>query len=167
MRERKLLRGGSTGVIARARHLLVFLLALGLVGCDHATKLAAETSLPSPMPLARGVLELRYVQNHDIAFDFFRRVGVPVSPAILALLGIVAIALVTIAARAPRHRVPLAFIVAGAIGNIVDRIVRGYVVDFIHVTGWPVFNVADVAVVIGVLLLIIRRHRVAGASSFE
>ena len=50
---------------------------------------------------------------------------------------------------------PLAYtlILAGALGNVADRVVRGYVVDFIHLHHWPIFNVADVAIVVGAALL--------------
>lgn len=48
---------------------------------------------------------------------------------------------------------------AGAFGNMADRIVRGYVVDFIHLRHWPVFNVADALVVCGVLLLLLARRK--------
>jgi signal peptidase II len=50
-------------------------------------------------------------------------------------------------------------VLGGALGNMVDRIVRGYVVDFIHVKGWPIFNVADIAVVVGVGLMLLSRVR--------
>ena len=46
-----------------------------------------------------------------------------------------------------------ALVVAGAAGNVIDRMMRGYVVDFIHVHYWPVFNVADVTIVAGTILL--------------
>jgi len=48
-----------------------------------------------------------------------------------------------------------ALLLAGAMGNVVDRAVRGYVVDFIHIAWWPVFNVADVAVCLGIVALVI------------
>jgi signal peptidase II len=50
-----------------------------------------------------------------------------------------------------------ALIAAGAIGNAADRLLRGRVIDFIHLRFWPVFNVADVAVVAGVILLLWAR----------
>lgn len=49
--------------------------------------------------------------------------------------------------------------VAGAIGNVADRVARGHVVDFIHVRFWPVFNVADVLVAVGVGLLALTQLR--------
>jgi signal peptidase II len=52
-----------------------------------------------------------------------------------------------------------AMVVAGALGNMVDRGLHGHVVDFIHITRWPIFNVADVAVVAGVLLLALGARR--------
>jgi lipoprotein signal peptidase len=48
----------------------------------------------------------------------------------------------------------LALVAGGAAGNLLDRAVRGYVVDFIHVHGWPIFNVADVAIAAGAILLL-------------
>ena len=55
---------------------------------------------------------------------------------------------------------------AGAFGNALDRARRGYVVDFIEIHRWPIFNVADVAIVVGVVLLgiiMLRRARAEGA----
>ncbi len=49
--------------------------------------------------------------------------------------------------------------VAGAIGNVADRILCGYVVDFIHLSHWPVFNVADACVVVGLIALGLSRSR--------
>lgn len=52
-----------------------------------------------------------------------------------------------------RHLFPLALILAGALGNVIDRVRFGYVVDFIQVYWWPTFNIADVFIVCGVLIL--------------
>ncbi|QQR54658.1 signal peptidase II [Candidatus Peregrinibacteria bacterium] len=51
------------------------------------------------------------------------------------------------------HLLPLAFIFAGAIGNLIDRVHYGYVIDFIQVYWWPTFNLADVFIVMGVAIL--------------
>jgi len=51
-------------------------------------------------------------------------------------------------------RLGLVLILAGALGNLGDRLFRGYVVDFIHVSHWPVFNVADICVSVGAALLL-------------
>jgi signal peptidase II len=53
----------------------------------------------------------------------------------------------------------LALIFAGAAGNYADRIWRGYVVDFVHLAHWPVFNLADVYITLGALSLAFHAHR--------
>ena len=57
--------------------------------------------------------------------------------------------------RLSRTKLALLLVTAGAVGNYLDRILRGYVVDFMHVEHWPVFNVADIYVTLGVALLAI------------
>jgi signal peptidase II len=57
------------------------------------------------------------------------------------------------------ERLGLAMALSGALGNLIDRLVRGYVVDFVKVPHWPVFNVADIAIVLGFALLIVEGHR--------
>jgi signal peptidase II len=183
------------------RLALLILFTVGLFGCDYATKSAAKATLEGTDGIAvapdvlRGAVELRYVENEDIAFSVLRRLGIPRSPELLATLAAVALAIIVGAAIVARRkavrteaagdagraagepaadepglllsRAGLALIVSGALGNLVDRIVRGYVVDFIHVKGWPVFNVADIAVVVGVGLIglaHLRRRRAELAS---
>jgi signal peptidase II len=158
-----------------ARFFFLLFLVVSLFGCDHATKMAAKASLENnaAVPLGpdalNGAFELRYVENRDIAFNAFTALGLPHSPELLAGIGVavVVVLVATIAAAALRRRrdpeqgpgvlgaqIGFALILGGALGNIVDRLARGYVVDFIHVKGWPIFNVADIAVVVGVALLV-------------
>jgi signal peptidase II len=80
---------------------------------------------------------------------------------ILLLTGIIAVGLIWFYKAMPKKkeyfplRVSLVMVLSGAIGNIIDRLFRGYVVDFFEFTffEWPVFNVADIYVVVGVTLL--------------
>lgn len=147
--------------------LLFFVLVLLTWGCDHATKSAAVSSLAgnAAVPVVRG-LELRYVENTDIAFSVLRTLGIPQSPAFLAAISAVATSVLVFSVlrrgAEPRPRLTcagLALVLGGAAGNLVDRIVRGYVVDFIHVSGWPIFNVADIAVVVGMGLIALAHVR--------
>ena len=61
------------------------------------------------------------------------------------------------------EQIGYAVLLGGALGNLVDRLARGYVVDFLHLHHWPVFNVADVAVVAGAVFLAIVSGRAAPA----
>jgi signal peptidase II len=131
-----------------------------LVGCDHATKIAAKSALEgrAPRGLLRGVLDLRYTENTDVAFNLLRTVPEHVrAPLLIAVGGAAVLALLALLLlrRAPGGfaRVALLLVSAGAVGNYLDRVVRGYVVDFVHVPHWPVFNVADAYVTVGAILL--------------
>ncbi|HLK39164.1 MAG TPA: signal peptidase II [Polyangiaceae bacterium] len=142
-----------------------------LAGCDRASKVAAEAALSGhePLSLVRGVLDLRYAENRDVAFNALSRVSVQV-PAwgLTAFAALATMALLV--AWAARRRRPLAqhagfaLVAAGALGNALDRVLRGSVVDFMHVHHWPVFNVADVLIVAGVALLALARQRKPGTS---
>jgi len=141
-------------------HLAIFASLLFLVGCDHATKGVAKGELDAGATheLIRGVVDLRYAENTDIAFNLLRWVPETIrGPGLLVVgaLAIVGLGLLLLRARSEPglRRFALVLITAGALGNYLDRVARGYVVDFVHVHHWPIFNVADVYVTLGWLLL--------------
>lgn len=152
--------------MARFRSFLLLAgLVMGLVGCDHATKRLAETELrghPSPSVIAN-VLELRYTENRDVGFSLLRSVPEHVRKPIIFTLGGAGLGLMALmwfrrrSARWPEH-IAFALILGGALGNLSDRIIRGYVVDFIHLHHWPVFNAADVWLVAGAILLVLSQR---------
>lgn len=121
------------------------------------------------MPIYDGLVELRYAANDDTAFNLLRTLGIARAPSVLVALSAMALAGVLVAwiaaarkATSVIQHVGFALIFAGALGNVVDRAMRGYVVDFIHVARWPVFNVADIAVCVGIgVLLLVRVRRSA------
>jgi signal peptidase II len=137
------------------------LLMLGLVGCDHATKIVAKDELGAGkvVPLLRGWLDLRYVENFDTAFSLTHGWSSAWKAAVLTGLALVMTIIVTAIAwkrrqdAATLEHVGLVLVVAGSLGNALDRLRRGYVIDFIHLHHWPVFNVADILVVAGGILL--------------
>lgn len=144
-----------------ASRWLLLLTTLLLVGCDHATKVAAKDALGlgRVVTLIAGWLDLRYTENFDTAFSLTRAWHGPAKAVVL--LGAAAATMVVLVAVAwsrrhrstPHEHLAYALIFAGAIGNALDRVRCGYVIDFIHVHHWPVFNVADVLVVVGIALL--------------
>jgi len=161
--------------MARKLRGLLLLFAVMLVGCDHATKLAAHTVLQGrTVDVVPGVLDLRYAENHDTAFSLTYGLHSPYKGALLTVLAVVGVLAVALlwwrrreASRA--EQVGYAMLLAGAVGNVVDRVARGFVIDFIHLRYWPVFNVADVLIVAGVawlgLLHVTRTSRARSASS--
>ncbi len=157
--------------------LMTFVAATLLVAFDQATKAWAQGILQplgridTPLP---GV-DFVYVRNPGAAFGMFRDFAVPVGPVTVDgtfLLGVLSLAvsvwLVRLLARpaAPGRpaldrvtRVALTLILAGAVGNMIDRFRLGYVIDFVHVGfgafAIPVFNVADAAISVGAAVLIV------------
>jgi signal peptidase II len=136
---------------------LLFLTALGAYGLDRVTKLWAEATLPGdPVDLIPGVLTLRFTENSGGAFSIGRS-------APWFFVGVTAVVSLVIVATAFRHRrrgvaVGLGLVLGGALGNLTDRAIRasdlrGNVVDFIDLHVWPVFNLADSAIVVGAILL--------------
>lgn len=156
----------------RAVSWLLLLFTLALVGCDHATKAVAEAALErrGPLALVPGILDLHYARNPDTAFSLLRTVHLPakepflVAISLLGLAGV--IALWWRHRRAPTmEQATYALILAGAFGNAFNRVRRGFVVDFIEIDHWPIFNVADVAIVVGAALLAVvalRRPALSG-----
>jgi signal peptidase II len=132
---------------------------IALVGCDHATKWSAKERLEGahPQELLGSALDLRYVENSDVAFNLLRWVHEGIRTPLLLGVGALAVAVLfaLVLRGGPTGSVRAAWvlILGGALGNLSDRLLRGVVVDFIHVAHWPVFNVADVAVTLGILLL--------------
>lgn len=159
--------------MTKLRCFLLLAFSAGLLGCDHATKLAAEHELGAGkvVTVVPSVLELRYARNHDVAFNALSQWDLPHRNAILLVVAVLVTAL-TIAMWV-RHRrnsetwnmgdAGYALVVAGAFGNTLDRLIRGYVVDFIHLTHWPIFNVADACVVLGLIALGLSRSKVRAA----
>ena len=146
--------------------LLVVLLTLSTVGCDQSTKLfAMETLRDAPRVLVPGI-ELTYAENRDMAFGLLKAVlGAEARLWLLSLAKSLALVFGVVFYVARRkissdlERVACGLVLAGAAGNLIDRIHHGYVVDFVKVPYWPVFNVADVAIVMGFGLLLLDAWR--------
>lgn len=104
------------------------------------------------------VLHLTYVQNQGAAFGILQ--GRSLIFLIGALLVIVVLIIFNSRRRQPNLvQVITGLITAGAMGNLLDRVRLNYVVDFFDLGWWPVFNIADVAIVCGAILLVIVLFR--------
>jgi signal peptidase II len=148
----------------RVSRFLVALLFLAAAGCDGATKHSAKVVLEgrAPVQVVRGLVELRYTENRDCAFNALERLHLSsTGPLLLLVTTLAGIAVAALWWRrmnaSPAEHAGFALVAAGAAGNVADRALRGYVVDFIHVAHWPVFNVADAAIVVGAMLIAAAR----------
>ncbi len=141
--------------------LLFFLLIAGVILADQLTKILALQYLApvGSYPLWENVLHLTYVENTGAAFGMLkdhRWVFLVIST--VALGGMIVYMFLN-KSRHPLEIVAVAFIVGGGIGNMIDRIARGFVVDFVDVKCIPfwkyIFNVADIFVCVGCGLFIL------------
>jgi signal peptidase II len=145
-------------------------LPLSIVAIDQATKFLVIRKLPlyEDVPLISGLLSLQHVRNSGAVFGFLSGTSIPGKPYLFAVMSAIALGALTYYARTiPREerlpRFALSLVIGGAIGNLIDRVRFGYVVDFVkmywenHV--WPNYNVADSAISIGLVLLVIDSFR--------
>jgi signal peptidase II len=148
----------------RIKYYIATLLVLAF---DLVAKLVVRGSLAGGrvIEIVPGYLRFSYVGNSGVAFGLFDGVQSFWKPYILAGMAVIALAAIIIySVRMPRDRIllqtALAITMGGILGNFVDRIIRGYVIDFIefHIHDsfyWPNFNVADSAITIGIALLLL------------
>jgi signal peptidase II len=128
--------------------------AAAVIGVDQATKALVRAGIPrgSSDAVFPGV-ELVNVRNHGVAFGFLSDGGTVVA----VVTGAALVALVVFFAlnwRRPLAWLPVGLLLGGAAGNLIDRAREGAVTDFIDLPLWPAFNVADIAITIGVLALL-------------
>lgn len=153
----------SSGSGRAGRLLCRYGLAASVVLLDQLTKLWASTGLDYAQPvIVAPFFNLTLLHNTGAAFSFLSEAGGWQQWFFAAVAVAVSLAIVVWLWRLPKRErlqsVALALILGGAIGNLWDRLVQGYVVDFLdfHVAGyhWPAFNFADAAIVVGAALMI-------------
>ena len=129
------------------------LLVAALVAVDQLVKYLVVQNIPlgQHVPFLPHILDLTYVQNTGAAFSLFNQHTWILTLISLVMSVILAVALVKKFFRHPLGRVCLSLLLAGAVGNLIDRALQGYVVDMFNVLfmNFAVFNVADICVVVG------------------
>ena len=134
-----------------------YLVILGVLLTDHLVKLLVRSTMycGQTIPVIGGIFSITYVQNRGAAFSLFTGRG-------KMIMVITFIALCIAVWYMEKHKnshwtllLSLELIIAGGVGNIIDRAVRGYVTDMFDMHFFPVFNVADIAICVGCGFLIL------------
>jgi signal peptidase II len=131
------------------------LVVLAAVVADQATKQLVASTLPLGDQTAEvGPFSIHHVQNSGIAFGLF-----PTATTIVIVLTAIAVGWMVAffarsGARHPVLPVGLGLVIGGSVSNLVDRIRLGHVTDFLDLTFWPAFNLADTFIVVGVVVLL-------------
>jgi len=169
---------GSDVLLSEHRPLVSPLEVIGIgtiVVVDQITKFVVKSTIPlySKRVIIPNLLDFTHVQNTGAAFGLLNAADFPYKSAVM--IGIATLALVAISIYARQlgaherlSRYGLALILGGAFGNLIDRAIAGYVVDFVDVywgeAHFWAFNVADAAITIGAILVLLemigigRRH---------
>ena len=141
-------------------------IALGVIMVDQAVKAAVRPRLNlfDSVDVIPGFFSLTRVHNTGAAFGLMNALDIPFKTAVMALVQTAALVGLAVyaATLAPGQRltrVGLSFVIGGAIGNLIDRVMAGYVLDFFdfYSGGWHfwAFNIADASITIGVALMVL------------
>jgi signal peptidase II len=130
-----------------------------VVALDQLTKHTLGTWLrPNQVRHVIPGLELVYERNTGVAFSFLTGTGA----LVYAVTALALIALVALLLMRPTRRLlwlPIGMFAGGAAGNLIDRVSRGAVIDFIQLPHWPAFNIADSCITLGVIILVLVAER--------
>jgi signal peptidase II len=142
--------------------------AVAIVALDQWTKHLASLELNYRVPVElTSWFDLTLAHNTGAAFSFLAGAGGWQRWFFTAVAAAISVVLIVWLSRLPRHRVPLALalglVLGGGLGNLYDRVALGYVVDFIsihyHQWYWPAFNIADSAITVGAVVLVLDSFR--------
>jgi len=147
-------------------------LSLLAVVLDQGSKLAIDGSMQlyQSIPLIP-YFNITYVRNTGAAFSFLSDAGGWQRWAFAGLALVISVVITVWLTRLKKHEtflaVALALVLGGAIGNLIDRLAYGYVIDFLDVYygnwHWPAFNIADSAITVGVMLMLAESFGLAGS----
>ncbi len=138
---------------ARRAWLWAGALCLLVIAVDQAAKAAIEAHLaPGQLVDVLGPLELTLAHNSGVAFGLASGGGAALIALTVAALAFVGVLFARDPTR-PWMWVAVGLLAGGALGNLIDRVRADAVTDFVHVLGWPPFNLADVAITLGVVIL--------------
>jgi signal peptidase II len=146
-------RMGEDAVPSRSRQLSVLLsTAVVVFALDHLSKwlVTQHIALGNQVPTS-GPVTIHHIENRGAAFGLFPQLQI----VFLVVAAAVALYILLAGRRFGPGMFPqvlLGMVLGGAIANALDRFIQGFVVDFIDLQRWPVFNVADMAIVLGILL---------------
>ena len=134
-----------------------YIMTVLILGFDQIVKLFVRQSMyeGQSIPVIQDIFHITYIENQGVAFGLFAgHTMVLVVISILILIGLF-LFMWREKSQAASLRYGVAFIASGALGNIIDRAMKASVTDMFDFRIWPIFNVADIAVCVGFLLLVI------------
>ncbi|MBP5200455.1 MAG: signal peptidase II [Schwartzia sp.] len=126
-----------------------------IVSADQAVKLliASSMKMGESIPVLPGIFHITYIENPGAAFGLFANQRTIFIAAALLVIAAACFAYRRLMNESRTVRWGVALLLGGAAGNLIDRVRLGRVIDFLDFRVWPVFNIADIGICIGVALL--------------
>ncbi len=139
------------------KYFIVFSTALIIILIDQITKFLIKTSfqLNQTLPIINNIFHLTYIHNFGAGFGILQHQRFILVFVSIIVVGFIFYYLDKIKEKERLLQLLIGFILGGTVGNLIDRIIYGYVIDFLDFRIWPVFNFADSFVTIGVIGLVI------------
>jgi len=139
------------------KYITIFSTALIVILFDQITKFLIRINfqLNETFPIIKNIFHLTYIQNFGAGFGILQQQKWILIFISLIVVGVILFYFDRIKDKEILLQVLVGFILGGTIGNLIDRVIYGFVIDFIDFKIWPIFNVADSFVTIGVIGLII------------
>jgi signal peptidase II len=151
-----------------------FITTVLVVLLDQVTKLAIVKNLAilDRIPVWGSVLRITHIRNSGAVFGMMKGAGAYFTFFSIVAAGVLIVVLFFSRKASTAVKTALGLVLGGAIGNLIDRLRFGSVVDFVDIgvsetTRWPCFNVADMAITIGVILLVVKSLRSPGRHIIE
>lgn len=133
---------------------MIFIIVFCVLSLDRITKFIIQRNLAlnDSFPVLKNFFHLTLVHNRGAAFGILKN-----QLPLFIFTSLFAVGLIALSLKEKRrsllYRTALSLILGGALGNLIDRLTLGYVIDFLDFRIWPVFNVADSAITVGACLL--------------
>lgn len=134
--------------------MMIFIIVSIVLSVDQLTKFLVTRSLfySQTIPVIKGIFNLTLVHNRGAAFGILKN-----QTPLFIFSSVLAIILIFLNLKNGKNKksynIFLSLILGGALGNLIDRLLFGYVIDFLDFRIWPVFNIADSAITVGAVLL--------------
>ena len=140
----------------RNKHVLIFSIAFLIILIDQISKFVIRNSmhLSQSIPVIKNIFHITYIHNFGAGFGILQQ-----QKLFLILISAIVVCIILfyskkIGKKERLLQITIGIVLGGTIGNLIDRIIYGYVIDFLDFRIWPIFNIADSAVTIGVIFLI-------------
>jgi signal peptidase II len=128
---------------------------LGLLIADQAVKHLVRTTMVQgqSIPIIENIFHITYIENPGAAFGILANQRMLFLILTAVIVGVMIYLYCSLSNKKSLTAISLGIVVSGAIGNFIDRFMRGTVTDFLDFRIWPIFNIADIAICVGLALI--------------